>query len=347
MKASHPYRYTALALLISAGLFIAYLSLNNFGSSGISSFPKMLEGTAFRPAIYRVLIPSLAKLGATLVPAQASEFFDRWPEGTGVRRAFDNLSNGTYHDEAVIALLLIYLSLAGFVLVEKRLLKALGYSATEAAILPFILAALTLPFSVFFAYVYDLPQVFLFTLCALLLYQRKWALYLILLGITLLNKETAFFLIVIFAVHYFRRLPRKEFAILLGAQLAEFLILRAILLYVYRANPGVTIFWSYRYHLDQYTSYPFTLLFTLILLGAIVVLMAKDWHKKPVFLRSASVVFPFTVVLFFLAGMPMEFRVFLDILPVFGSLFFFPHNAPQELEEKTVPAVEQTVHNHS
>lgn len=153
-------------------------------------------------------------------------------------------------------------------------------------------------------------------------------------------------LIVIFAVYYFRRLPRKEYAILLGTQVAIFLILRAMILYAYRDNPGVTIFWSYRYHLDQYTSYPFTLIFTLILLGAIVVLMARDWQKKPVFLRSASIVFPFTVLLFFLAGMPMEFRVFLDILPVFGTLLFSPHKAPQALEEKTTPAVEQTVHNH-
>ncbi|HSL45189.1 MAG TPA: hypothetical protein VK897_17280 [Anaerolineales bacterium] len=345
MKAKHSYLYITLALAISAGLFIAYLSLNNFGSSGISSFPNMLEGTAFRPAIYRVLIPSLAKVIANLVPGQVSEFFARLPEGTGIKRAFDNLSNDMYHGEAVSALVLIYLSIVGFVLVQRRFLKELGYSQTEQAVLPFTLAALTLPFSVYFAYVYDLPQVFLFTVCALFLYQEKWTFYLLFLTVALLNKETAFFLVIIFAVYHFRRLPRNKFLVLLGAQLVIFLILRAILLYAYRDNPGVTIFWSYRYHLDQYRAHPSTLIVTLFLLGAITFLMAKNWQKKPAFLRSASIVFPFTVVLFFLAGMPMEFRVFLDILPVFGTLFF-PRKTPQHLEEETIPVLDQPVHNH-
>lgn len=333
MKPFHTFLYFLITLVISAGIFVTYLSLNHLGGSEYGDFSRALEGTAFRPAAYRLLVPALAKAGANFIPSEVLDKFASLPQGTIISQTLAQLSNEKYFGEAIGALLVMYSSVVGFVLVEKALLKELGYSVKEQLVLPILLACLILPFSVHFAYVYDLPQVFLFALCILFLYRRNWAAYLVFLMVSLLNKETSFFLIIIFAVYYFQRLPRREFTLLLGAQFVIFVALRAVIMYIYRNNPGVTIFWSIQYHLDQYTKYPSTLIFTLILFGVILFLMGKDWQRKPIFLCYASSIFPLTLVLFFLAGMPMEFRVFLDILPVLG-IMLFPH-------QKTLPSPEE------
>ncbi len=344
MKTAHNYLYAALALVISAGVFITYLSINRFGDSEIGGFAKTLEGTAFRPGVYRLLVPALARAGANVVPSRMVDFFRNLPPGTGIKQAFDQLSNGTYFGEAISALLLIYLSVAGFIFVEKRFVKELGYSLKEQLVLPIALAILILPFSVFFAYVYDLPEVFLFAICALFLYQRRWPAYLVFLAISLLNKETSAFLILIFAIYYFPRLPRREFITLFAAQAGIFVALRALIMYLYRDNPGVSIFWSLQYHIDQYTKYPSTLLVTLILFGVMAFLMLKDWQRKPVFLRYASLIFPLTLVLFFVAGMPMEFRIFLDSLPIFG-IMLFPAPKPSA-RERVTPFLEHGIQSN-
>lgn len=330
MKISRVLLYLILIVTLSMGIFLAYLSIAN-----LDGFPGMLEGTALRPSIYRVLVPTLARAGANLIPSQAIELFRNASYETILTEAFHPLSAGKYFGEAICALLLIYLSVAGFLVVEKSLLKDLGYSSEEQLILPIVLAVMILPLSVHFAYVYDLPQVFLFATCLLFLYRRNWTAYLVFLAISLLNKETSFFLIIIFAMYYFQRLPRTKFTLLLGTQLGIFVTFRAVITYIYRNNPGVAIFWSTKYHIDQYTNYPSTLIVTIVLFGAILFMIFKDWQRKPVFLRYASSVFFLMLILFFLAGMPMEFRVFLDILPVFGIMLFPHRKAPQVIEEKS------------
>lgn len=340
MKTFHTILYLIITFFVSAGIFIAYLSINSFGNSEIGGFSNMLEGTAFRPSIYRLLIPALAKAGTDFIPARVVDLLENAPRETIVVKAFHQLSDGRYFREAIGALILIYISLAGFVVVERALLNDLGYSIEEQHVVPILLAVMALPLSVHFAYVYDLPQVFLFAVCILFLYRRNWTAYLALLTISLLNKETSFFLIIIFAVYYFQKLARREFTILLGAQFAIFVTLRAVIMYIFRNNPGVTIFWSTRYHIDQYTKYPSTLIFTVILFGAILFLMLKDWQRKPIFLRYASSVFPLTLILFFVAGMPMEFRIFLDVLPVFGIMLFPHQKTSQPLEDKVKPVLQ-------
>lgn len=308
-----------LILIISSGIFIAYMSIAN-----LDSFPRMLEGTAPRPYIYRMLIPAIARMGAGLVPPDLSTRLENSFLGTVTNKTYQELSGGIYSAEASIALWVIFLSLAGFILVEKAFLNGLGYPAQDGFVISVTLAIMVLPLSVHFAYVYDLPQMFLISIGVLFLYRQNWAAYLLLLTVSLFNKETSFFLTIIFIAYYLRRLPGKVFTLLLGSQLGIFIINRIIIMYVFRNSPGVTILWSIRYHIEQYVDHPSTLIFTLVFFGGILYLVFKDWQRKPVFLRFASTAFFLMVVTFFLAGMPMEFRVFMDILPVIG-IMLFPH----------------------
>lgn len=317
--------YSLVSLLATTLIFSSYLSINTINSTNVGGFVDLLKGTAERPYIYRVLPPLLAKMGAHILPKPFTSMLIDLPQQNVWAKALQNLSAGKYYAEAFCVLTLMYLALAGFMLAEKLLLEKLGYPLTWQYVLPPAMAVLSLPFSVYFAYVYDLPQMFLFAVSVFLLFQKQWAAYIIILAITTLNKETSFCLILIFTLYYFNRLPRRSYYTLLTLQLATFLSLRAIIMYIYRDNPGGAIKFSLNDHFQQYIAYPPALVFTILFFGLMIFLIFKDWERKPIFLRYASLTFFLVMGLFFIGGMPMEFRIFLDVYPVFGVMLF-PHN---------------------
>ena len=320
VKTLAKFFYFITTLVVSAGIFLVYLSFSRVSASESVSFPKMLEGKASRPVVYRQLIPILARVGARLVPGWLVETFQYAPFSLG--STFHSFSQGQYPKEAIVALTLMFFSLIGFIFAEKDLLKHLGYSGNEQLVLPVTIAVQILPLTIHFGYVYDLPQVFLFSLCLLFLYRCKWHVYLPLLAIAILNKETSFFLIVIFGLYFFRRLRLRTYLLLLAAQAGIFFVIRAAITYMYRNNPGSSMPWTVQFHMDQYTNQPLTFLFTFLFFGVIVLLAAKGWKNKPLFLRYSFSTFFITTFLFFTSGSPMEFRVFLDVLPIFGILMF-------------------------
>jgi len=320
--------YFISVVLVSAGIFLVYLPISRVGTDNATSLPNMLEGRANRPAAYRILMPLLAHLGASSVPDWIVRAFQN--ASPGLSAAFQLFSNNKYPREAIVILTLMFLSLAGLIFIEKYFLRVLGYTRNEQLILPFVIAILILPFTVHFGYIYDLPQIFLFTCCLVLMHRQRWITYLALLGIATLNKETSVFLIVVFALYFFRALRFRAYLLLLTLQGAIFLSIRAITTYLYRNNPGNTLPWTIQFHIDQYSSHPAILVFTMIFLSAIIFFAMKDWGRKPIFLRYSFSVFFLTLALFFTSGMPMEFRVFLDSLPVFGILLS-PHGKPGQV----------------
>lgn len=335
MKSIHGFIYCLIVLLVSAGVFAAYLSINNIGA-GPGNLPQLLQGTADRPAVYRVLIPTLAKSGSHLIPPETTAALQNVPENNMLTRAFHRISGDQYPEEAFCVLVLLYLSLTGFAYLEKSLLRDLGYSKQEQLALPLTLLIMILPFSVHFAYIYDIPQFFLSAACLLLMYRKKWIVYLAVFAIAVLNKETSLFITFVFATYHFGRLPGKRYLLLLVSQLAIFAVLRTAITYTYRNNPGSPILWSPVHHMEQYQNHPLTLIVTAALFGGILFLMFTNWKRKPVFLRHASSLFGIMLILFFLAGMPMEFRVFLDALPVFGIMIFPPSGTSQSWTGKYI-----------
>ncbi len=312
--------YATIALALAAVVFIIYLSISGTWSFGPATFPKMMAGTADRPYVYRILIPTISKWAAPLVPQWLIDLFSKAPES--VRKTINALSEGVYTREAIVAVILMYGSLVGFIFAEKSLLKQLNYPKDETRIIPFILTIMILPLTVFFGYVYDLPQLFLFTATLVFMLRRQWRLYLPLLIIATLNKETSAFLIVIFALYCFRTLNQKQFIVLLAVQAIIYIAVHGAIMFLYRNSPGSSIDWNIHYHIQQYTRYPITFLVTLLLFGGIFWMVFKGWREKPLFLRTSFNVFFIILVLFFVAGREMEFRVFIDILSIFGTLMF-------------------------
>ncbi len=317
--------YIVIVLIVSTGIFFSYLYVTGSWNFDPATFPAMMEGTADRPYVYRVLMPLISKSMARIIPEWFVGLSQKAPDT--LKTMINSLSQGVYIRDAILAVSLMYLSLVGFIFAEGTLLKELEYSDDAQRAIPMLLAILILPLTMYHGYIYDLPQLFLFTLGLIFLLRRQWPLYLPLLILATLNKETSIFLVVIFALYFFRSLDRKTYIILLAAQTIIYLVVHGWFMYLYRNNPGDILVWTLNLHITQYTKYPITFLVTLFFFGGILFMVFKGWRSKPFFLRISFIVFFMMLVLFFVGGREMEFRVFIDILPIFGTLLF-PYMRP-------------------
>lgn len=314
---------TANSILV----FYVYLIVSRIGASQLASFADLLTGTAARPYVYRLLVPLLVKIISPFIPPTLPQ----WNLGAlpAFQKVFYQLNGDQYPREVTICLIIMFLSLAGFAYAERGFLNDLGFSARDQFILPLIAQILILPFTVHFAYIYDLPQILLITLSLRMLCRQKWASYLFWLAIATLNKETSLLLIIVFMLYYWTRVTHRAYFAILSTQGIIYILIRAILFELYQNNPGENIVWAFSYHYVQYTTEPITLIFTVILFATIAFLMVRNWYEKHEFLRTATIMPLLILGLFFVGGMPMEFRVFLDALPVMAVMIF-----PPKLQEK-------------
>jgi hypothetical protein len=299
-------------------LIVSFLILYFFIQvSGVNQYYKarlgdMVYGTAYRPYVYRALLPSLVRLISPFIPCGLVEFFRQIP---GMGQMLNRLDVATYPAEAFLVLLGLYLSLLGFVLSLRDLMRALGY--TEKVIDWVSVAALPLMIPMFLAgYIYDFPMLFLFTLSLAMLMRRLWFAYLGVFLLASLNKETSILLTLLFAFHYWRSLEREIFYRLLAAQLVLFIAVKLGLTWIFRANPGG----MFEYHLpDQLRavqSNPGVALFLGLILCGLGVLIARRWPEQPLFLRHALLIAIPLGILYLFFSMPFELRVFYELYPV-------------------------------
>jgi hypothetical protein len=326
--------FAVLVFVNSTWIFLTYLSVTSIGTFGPATLLKALEGTADRPYVFRVLVPLTAKVVAPLIPNALTE----WLRSSSaiVQKTLDVLSSNIYDREATAVVLIMFLSLVGFAYAEREFLKTLGAQPREQFVLSLLAQAVILPFSFFFAYYYDLPQILLVTLNLIFLKNEQWQHYLITLAAASFNKETSILLIVVFAIYYATRLPRRKFLELLFAQAVIYGLIRLSLLYIYRNNVGAPAFLTLSNHYEQYSSYPSTLLFTILFFVLIGFMIWRGWSQRQPFLKATLGIALLILVLFFTSGMPMEFRVFLDALPALVILIFPPLAAPSTLRGEKI-----------
>lgn len=313
--------FALTSVLNSLWIFYIYLSIAPIGSYEPANFSKILEGTADRPFIYRILIPLISRIFSPFIPRNV----EKWIENAlpPIKIALERLGGSMYLREAIVVVIVMFLSLVGFAFVERKFIQALGMPEKIQFALPLFAQALILPFTYHFGFYYDLPQVLLVTTSLLYLFRGNWMAYLIIFAVTTLNKETAVCLIFVYAIYYFPLLPRRQFIKLLFDQAAIYAVIRIILIFLYRNNPGDTIPSKIGTQLYIYSEFPIILLITLIGFGTIFFYIIKRWNHTHLFLRCSLIIFAIIFVLFFTSGIPMEFRVFLDALPTL-AIWVFP-----------------------
>jgi hypothetical protein len=176
----------------------------------------MVRGTAYRPYVYRTLTPRLVGALDALLPARARAAADsliarsplprdrwKWPAADGTWFAWN--------------FLIQWLALVLFASSFERLAGAAnGLSGRVPRLAPaaFPLAALALagvPLHFGFQnFVYDFPELALFTLALALLAERRWLPYLAAFTLAMINKETSVLLGGVFVIWARTEMPKSR-----------------------------------------------------------------------------------------------------------------------------------------
>jgi hypothetical protein len=149
-----------------------------------------------------------------------------------------------------------------------------------------------------------------------LLWKQRWTWFLPLFVLACLNKETAILLVVVYGIHYLRRLESGRYAALLVAQVVIYAVVKLGLTYVFRGNRGVFV----EFHAIDHglatllRTYRFSTFLTFV--GGCF-LIFYDWKRKPEFLRTGFVwtLGPLLVLGFFL-GYWDEWRGYYEAYPL-------------------------------
>ncbi len=280
--------YAIVVLAVVSITFTWYLSRFEWTDpeSGVIDH---IYGVAYRPYVYRALVPILVQGLERIIPA----------------------------NPLMLTAGIMFLALLGFTL-------AMGSLAAQFWKTPFVAETASLlsiialfPFLIRDGKIYDFMALFLFTLGLLFMARQQWNWFLVIYVLGCVNKETMVFLSVVFVVYYFRKIPARKYWILLILQGLAFGLIKFAITWFFKDNPGGIVQFHLADQIYTMTHFPyFTLLYgSFALCAAIFVFL--DWKKKPGYLRSAATtLIPviFLANLFF--GGNFEIRAYLDLFPV-------------------------------
>lgn len=311
---------TGLCIFLLA-TFVRVSEVNNLYRA---RFGDMVYGTAYRPYVSRALLPGMVRGITGLVPAerrtQWSAALESDPQiGPWLIEFKAESGLGV---EAAVAGGLMLVSLLGFCMSFRRLLGGL-YSIPPALLDLATFAALLLLVLFFgFGYIYDFTTLFLFTLNLNFLARGNWKAALISYPLVCLNKETAVLLILVLAVYGWDRLPRRLWAGLLTGQTLIFGVVKLVLDFMFRNNPGGATEYHLQDHLVVIRQFPILIGVVLLLLAGAAWLILSGWREKPVFLRRALVILLPLTGLYVFYGFPLELRAMYEVYPIVLALIF-------------------------
>jgi hypothetical protein len=288
-------------------------------------FEACIHGRCDKPYVQRVLVPWAVRAGIAVMPeatrAKAAGFVRR------LLGADPRLQYGRdYPVEFGLASLLLFASLLGFAFALRRLARVtLGPECWQAWVVPVVALALLPGVYTYMNYVYDLPNLFLFTLGLVLIAEHRRAFF-PLFVIAVVNKETAIFLTLVWVLENHRSLPAKALALGVGLQTFLWLVLRGAIGFIYRNNPGDAIEWHLPRNLStlsKIVSSPFN--GTLLSKGrehwpaavglVLVVFLLASLRHAPRFLRYAlCVAVPIFAMSIFMSLME-ELRIYYEVYP--------------------------------
>ncbi len=241
-----------------------------------------------RPYVYRVLIPLLA------VPLQ-------WL-GVGRETAYILIAAAAF---AGFAVCLYYLYLTHSPDKERATLGA------------YLGAWLLLFLTVWQHKPYDMTTAFLMTLSFLLIERDNRRALMWLFPLICLNKETAFFVALLFAVWHWRKILLSDWLMGVSFMGIVYVIIQASIRLTFASAPGTGNPLRLADNLQLFAASPLASLIHVSALALILWLVFRSWDHKPLLLRTAFlVIFPLLFVLYLVTGWAFEVRVFVEVFPV-------------------------------
>lgn len=320
--------YRSVIALVSVYVLIAFVKLPPINGDEQSMFSEMVYGTAWKPFVYRTLLPTSVRIISEVIPESIHETLTTKVESSSfLMLALEKLVwESEFTTEYLVAMVLMYLSLLGFVYAFRKLFdeiytSPLWFKNVITVILLFAIPAMFQPN--YSNYVYDFPALFLFTLGLVLIRQRNWNYFLILFFIACFNKETIILLTLIFAIHFYKgnELSKKLYYQLIVIQLILFGAIKILLHFLFINNPGGFV----EFHLidRNYLLFNGYSLATFVVLLIIILSIFSNWKEKPKFLKDSMwIAIPLLILTLFL-GFFDELRDYYEVLPVAVLLFSF------------------------
>ncbi|MHC4661687.1 MAG: hypothetical protein ACYS8W_08350 [Planctomycetota bacterium] len=317
-------------LLVGANL-IAFVRNEPEKHTGINGwypcmFGEMVKGTAYKPFVYRRMVPTTIRIITFFVPASLKDRIDNSiGKSPKVRGHLDNWKlnwEAKYFTEYLIALVVLYFSLFAFILAFRFLLTAVYKAPRLFMDAATIIVLLSLPPCYYRTFLYDYMTLFLFTLALALMVRRKWILFSLVYCLGCLNKETTILLTAIFAIHFFRKsgINRHFYFGHIVFQVGFLVLVKITLMLIYWNNPspvygvGGFLEWHFFEHL-RYSLVPFPIS-TLVAWGVIFALVVRKWNEKPKFLKDGL----WTLVPLLLIGLMFSFwyelRAYYEAFPI-------------------------------
>ena len=291
----YAYRLLYLCLLIFCTTFAFCIAVTNPGIQWFSksTVPSMLNATAYRPFVYRALVPFVANKINSSIPEETRNTITRVTENNTMLKPIfsDRKWPIKYANEYYIVLVLMYASLWGFVFSFKYFFRGLFKTSERFIDAVSVLTILGLPCLYWpYVYIYDFTTLFLFTFGLATMVRCKWIAYLFIFALACINKETTILLTCIYAIHFFKdqKLKVSTYIILLLIQIAMFVSIKIFIDTLFIRNPGDLVdFWLKRNITLLLSPYPIVLYLQWLALGFFVI---YKWSEKPLFLKRGLLI---------------------------------------------------------
>ena len=279
------------------------------------------NGTLWKPVVWRILSPAIAHIVNYLTPEMirnsvTAYFFNSGPTGISYSDVTYGCTPCTYPSAVMLVVMSISLFVYGVVL-HKLYQKFFPENQCMAIPVAFLGILVLINFD-YQLKLYDYSVVALAALCLLYLHEQKWRNYLLCFGLACINKETAFFEIVLFSLVYGTRLKEKKIRTLLLIQILLYIIIVGTIVYIFHMNPGANFYirlnpffktlYSYFYD-DVHNA---THVIVLIMLCHFI---ARRWHDIPYILRQSLWLVLLNVGLYYLTCAHAEYRDFIEVFP--------------------------------
>jgi len=264
--------------------------------------PQMLvDGTAYQPFQFRVLIPWLATVVSRIT-------------GGEIRSIYQAI-------EAVFAALLVF----SFYFWLRAYFSGRVAVILSLVVLPVLSFNLLLPRGLFAIWLpYDVSSAMFFALLSALIVRGKWKLVWLVFPLAVLNRESVIFLVAAFALSEFKQSPVKEWGSRVGLAVIIWVVVKTMLSLLYSNNPGTAIEWTHvgsnqthlQTNLNVLTS-PSGLFSVAASFGFLWVIPLLFFRKiRDRYVRAAVLMFAPYFAVILLIGNVHEIRVYAEWAPV-------------------------------
>lgn len=315
--------FTAVSFFIS--LFVLMIFVKSPGINGYerAMFPEMIYGTAWKPFVYRTLLPSAVRGIVLLIPNRLQDNISAAADQNEFAvRVLSKLNwESEFLTEYIIAFILMFLSLWGFAFIFKKFFKSLLYMQEHHINLITIIVLLALPVMFkYYSYIYDFPSLLLFTAGMYLMVKQDWKKFLLIFFVACINKETTILLTLIFAIHFYKSeiLQKKKFNQLIIIQLLIFFAVKTALFFAFKSNSGAFIeFHFFDHNIHILNGYNLTEFFLFIFTALMIF---YKWEEKPKYLKDAIWIAVPLIILTIFLGFADELRDYYEAFPVAAIL---------------------------